>query len=282
MSRPSRRRALRAAAVTLLAAAAACLTVPAQAADPTYRCSEVSAANPQGSMWGEVLYGDLVADGECALLYSRITGDVTVPPGSSLTTTLTTVTGTLRTAGPVTAERLRVHGDLALEAPGTAQVSLTDSWVAGAASGSVGSLLLARATVMGPLEVTTVDAARLRTSVVGGTATVRGGRLLVHDSLVRGSLASTAATDALVCRSEVRGDLLLTGVQGWSRLGQERTEVCRTTVGGSVRLVDNPHSVVLGDLAVGGDLVCTGNTGPQGVVRTAGLTVAGASTGQCA
>lgn len=282
MSRPSPRPGLRAAAVALLAALAACVAAPAHAADPTYLCSEVSAANAQGTVWGEALYGDLVADGDCALLYSRVTGDVTVPPGSSLTVTLSSLLGSLTSSGPVTADRLRLHGDLTLDAPGTARLSLTDSWVAGRTSGTTGSLLLARTTVTGPLDVVTTDATRLRTSVVGGSATVRGGRLLVHDSLVTGTLTSTGATDALVCRSEVRGDLVLRDVQGWSRLGQERTEVCRTTVGGSVLLEGNTHSVVLGDLAVGGDLVCTGNTGPQGVVRTPALTVAGARTGECA
>jgi hypothetical protein len=249
----------------------------------------VAAADPQlcsalPTTWGEVqmveVDGDLVADGECRFSEGRVRGDLLVPPGGRLDALSLDVHGDLRVAGEAQVYATRVHGAVVLDQ--AARVTVDQSSVVAGVTGSADVAAVRSSGVLGDVVVTATNAVRLSRSVVGGAVDVRGGRLLVHDTGIRGALTSVGATDVLVCRTTVRGDLTVTDVQGWSRVGQERQELCRTTVGGSVRVVDNPHSVVLDDLVVAGDVLCTGNTGPQLVVRTAALTVAGTRSGQCA
>lgn len=254
---------------------------PAPPADPpaVQLCSEL----PLG--WGgqrdlDVLDGDLLADGDCEIWHALVHGDVVVPAGGTFHALDLDVRGRLRVGGSALLDTTRVLDGMVLDS--ATEVRLEGSTIGAGVTGSAGELTLSASGALGDVVVTTTTATRLTRSVVGGSVDARGGRLIVHGTGVRGALTSTGATDALVCRASVRGDLTVTDVQGWSRIGQERQELCRTTVGGSVHVVDNPHSVVLDDLVVAGDLLCTGNTGPQTVVRTDRLTVAGNRTGQCA
>lgn len=51
-------------------------------------------------------------------------------------------------------------------------------------------------------------------------------------------------------------------------------------IGGSLRLIDNPHTIFVRYTTIDGDLVCTGNTGPRGI-NVADTTVAGSRTDKC-
>lgn len=271
-----------AAPLVLAAALAGAPSLPAAATVPApapQLCSELS-VDPEGQVGQVEVDGDLVADGECRGVSGDVHGDVVVPAGASFDARSLDVHGDLRVAGYSGLYGSQVHGDVLLD--GAAHVVLQHTSVVGGVTGSALAVQVYASGVLGDVTVASTGATRLTRSVLGGAVDVRGGRLLVHDTGVRGNLTSTTATDVLVCRASLRGDLTVTDVQGWSRVGQERQELCRTTVGGSVRVVDNPHTVVLDDVVVSGDLLCAGNTGPQLVVRTARLTVARASTGQCA
>lgn len=270
-------------------------------------CSELWTDPRSPTVSDEVIHGDLVVDGGCILVRTTVTGDATLldgaglrlesgstvrgdvhstvePPGfdPALTAHWATIGGDVVVPGYAHLYDTTVHGDVVLEAGTGGGVLLHGSRVVGGVRGTVGSLSVVESAVLGPVDVVAgTDVLRVRDSTLGSSLTAGGDRLVVHDSRIRGSLVSTRSQDLLVCRSQVGGDLTVTEVGGWSQVGQEGDEHCRTTVGGSVHLRDNPHSIVLGDLAVGGDLVCTGNAGPQGVVRTERLTVAGSAGAPC-
>lgn len=255
--------------------------LPAGAAPPVL-CSALMAQDPTGWLHGATVQGDLVADAGCRAAATTVTGDVVVPPGGSLDGHSLAVHGAVRAEGPVWLWESRVHRDVTLAVPGAGGLTLAVSWVGGEVRGTAGHALLQASTVLGDVALTAREAVRVRDSVLGGAVDATGGRLLVHRSAVGGDVTSTGALDVLVCDAAVRGGLTVTAVRGWSRVGQEGGAPCRTTVGGDLRVLDNPHSVVLDDLQVGGDLECTGNTGPQLVVRTGRLAAAGTRTGQCA
>lgn len=270
-----------AASLAVAAALAGASSLPAAAVPgPAPLLCSALPTDPEGQVGAVEVDGDLVADGECRVSGGYVRGDVVVPAGALLDALSLDVHGELRVAGSASLYGAQVHGDVVLD--GATGVGLQHTSVVGGITGSAVAVQVYASGVLGDVTVASTGATRLTRSVVGGSVDVRGGRLIVHGTGVRGGLTSTAATDVLVCRASLRGDLTVTDVQGWSRVGQERQELCRTTVGGSVHVVDNPHSVVLDDLVVAGDLLCTGNTGPQTVVRTARLTVAGNRTGQCA
>ncbi|MBB2923744.1 hypothetical protein [Cellulomonas cellasea] len=305
---------LRRAAAVLTAVVVLGAGVPGPAAHaigparpPGQLCSALWTDPGSRTVRGVVVHGDLVVDEGCVLADTTVTGDVTLldgsglrlefravvrgdvrstvePPGydPALTAHWATIGGDVVVPGYAHLYDTTVHGDVVLEAGTGGGVILGRSRVVGGVRGTVGSLSVRESAVLGPVDVVTgTDVLRVNDSTLGSSLTAGGDRLVVHDSRIRGSLASTGSEDVLVCRTHVDGDLTVTEVRGWSQVGQEGSEHCRTTVGGSVHLRDNPHSVVLGDLAVGGDLVCAGNTGPQGVVRTERLTVAGTAAAPC-
>jgi hypothetical protein len=303
---------LAAAVLVLVVVGPGCVAATARAATPTEppgrRCSDLWTDPRSGTVADVVVEGDLLVDAYCALVRTTVTGDATLLDGGALDLQFEAVVrgdvhGTVEPSGwdpSVNAQgatiggdvvvpgyaHLRhtsVHGDVVLEAgTGRGGLILDEALVAGAVRGTADSVLVEESAVLGPVDVTTGEGAtRVRRSTLGASLRTGGGRLVLHDSRIRGALESAGSRDVLVCRSQVDGDLTVTDVQGWSRVGEERGESCRTTVGGSVHLVDNTHSIVLGDLRVAGDLVCTGNTGPQGVVRTERLAVAGTGDGEC-
>lgn len=280
----------------------------AQAAEPraTHLCSTYAWGTPRSaSISGATFEGDLVADVSCWVSDSRVSGDVLVLPGTALWLDGATVAGDVRTTGGpneltswVDTRDSDLHGDLTVARSGTLRSTtvrgdvvaagapadslvLEDVRVLGGVAGTVGGLTLDRTAVVGPVDVTTWDATRVRASAVGADLTARRGRLLVHDSVVRGTLTAAGPSDLLVCRTQVDGDLAVSGVRVWGRVGEERSAYCRTTVGGSAHVAGNPASVVLGDLHVAGDLVCAGNTGSLGVVRRSALVVGGTRSPGC-
>ncbi|MBB2923260.1 hypothetical protein [Cellulomonas cellasea] len=232
--------------------------------------------------------GDLVADtfhgGPCVLVNVVVEGDVVVPHDSSFHAVLATVRGSVDARGGVAiTERSTVGGDVVVDDEHVWRaLEVRDSTVTGDVRGRTAGARIVRSTVSGAYDVATTTRAQLARTSVAGPVDTRGGRLLVHDATLGASLTSTGSGEVLVCRTSVVGDLTVTDVRGYVRLGVEADERCRTTVGGSVLLVDNPHSLDLGDLAVAGDLVCTGNTGPRGITTSPLTTVTGARSGQCA
>lgn len=311
---------VRSAAVVVAAAVLGSLGGPAAAAaaPPTYLCSElVAQQQDRGGVYGRHLVGDLVADGPaCRVASSSITGDVTVEAGTFLALDRVTVTGDVRSAegtqatwvemwdsvvhGDVAVNALAVlvstvHGDVEAEATATPAnpwgvwpyveplLLVHVSRLGGSVRADVPTLSFGTSTVVGAVDATATQLVRVQGTAVGADVTARGdARLVVHDSQVRGALHADRVRDVLVCRTGVGGDLVLEATRMWTRVGEEGREQCRTTVDGSVRVVDNPSSVILGDLHVAGDLVCADNTGSLGVVRRPELTVAGARSPECA
>ncbi|WP_258725068.1 hypothetical protein [Cellulomonas sp. NS3] len=276
------RRALAVGALAAALVAAPALPVAAAPDLPTYLCSDLMRENPEGTVWDVMVRGHVIADAGCSVLYSNVVGDLTVLPDGDLDMHRSGVHGELAVAGPAYVRESEVHGDVSVATSGTVAPAIAYSWVGGSVRGTADELTLGAVTVTGDVDVDTTRTLRLWDVLVGGSLDATGGRLIAHRTTVTGNLTSTGATDVLVCRGVVGGDLTVAGVQGWSRVGEERRLRCHSSVAGSVRVVDNPHTVVLGDLAVAGDLVCTGNTGPRGVVLRDRLAVAGTRSGQCA
>lgn len=250
----------------------------APAARPVRVCSERSPVVG-------VVEADVLVDGTpCLLVGATVLGDVVLRGEATLSTTqAVTVTGDVRGEGMVTLSETTVHGEVDVVAPPYWESLVGASRVAGGVRLDAYLVTFVASAVGGDVRAASDGAVRLRQgTAVGGSVDVEGGYVRAHDSTVLGSLRYSGPTDVIVCRSDVGGDLEVTGARYWSTIGQERTERCRVTVGGSVRLVDNVSSVVVDDVHVAGDLACTGNTGPRVVVRTERLTVAGARTGQCA
>lgn len=275
-----------AVACALVVGVVAAASGAAAAARPTFLCSEL----PRNGVYVVDLRvrGDVVADAPdgvpCLFVNVVVEGDVLVRHDGRVLLDVSTVLGSVRSEGPVSiVHGSVVEGDVVLDDAHTwTGLDVRDSRVDGSVTGRTGYARLFRSTVAGSYDVDTVSRAQLARTTVGGPVLTRGGRLLVHDTTVGGGLSSSGSGEVLVCRTVVTGDLTVTDVRGYVRLGVEADERCRTTVGGDVVLVDNPHSLDLGDLAVAGDLVCTGNTGPRGITFTPLTTVAGARTGQCA
>ncbi|WP_258725069.1 hypothetical protein [Cellulomonas sp. NS3] len=282
-------------------------------ARPAVLCSSLTFDQQWDLVHDRTVDGDLVVDASCTTAGVYITGDVVVLP-DALAVHLhgSTVLGDVRSAdGPATwptvsmsgttvygdvelgegawLDTSTVHGDVLVatgDEPGGFEgaewtVTLERMRVRGDVRGATGDLTLVSSAVLGSVDVTSTVVTRVRDSLVHTDLTARGGRLVVHDSSLHGSVTAAATQDVLVCRTGVGGDLTVRGVRLWSRVGEERTEYCRTTVGGSVHVLDNPSSVILGDLHVTGDLTCARNTGRLGVVQHETLVVAGTRSPAC-
>ena len=127
---------------------------------------------------------------------------------------------------------------------------------------------------------------------VGGWVNLVGGYHQVQSSrLDRGLTSKDATAGVAICSSSIAADVLVTRAHARVGLGgtepRPEPEFCDVpsdgpvTIGGSLSLIDNRHSVFLMLVTVAGDLVCTGNTGPRGV-DSSGATVGGTRSGQCA
>ncbi|MBB2924274.1 hypothetical protein [Cellulomonas cellasea] len=273
---------LRAAAAALVPV---CLVVsggPAAAHTPTVRCSDIDDDTWRARVAYRQVDADLVVDGRtCRLFHVGVHGDVLVPEGSSLFLENTTVHGDLTSAGSTSLHESSVDGDVVLST--REELALYFSTVRGSVTGTASSVTLWRSTVAQAVDLTLGFYFGLSYSRVGGSATLRPGQFHVEGSTVVGDLGSTGARDGgRMCRSTVHGDLRLSGSGDDLNLAASWQEPCRTTVHGSAHLTDNTGDVLLGRLYVRGDLVCTGNTGPRGVVPVGTASVEGTRSGQCA
>ncbi|WP_258724840.1 hypothetical protein [Cellulomonas sp. NS3] len=267
---------------------AGALAVPAAAAvdQPVTLCSELwnqrehIAAN-------QTVIGDVIIDeGYCYLAHSTVSGDVVVPAGQRVELSGTVVDGDVRATGGASLYQARVHGAVELDGADTAWLRVERSTVRDV-RGVARDLTFAGASrVTGTYDVTATEMHRLQHSTFLGSVTARGGRMLTHSSTFA-DLTAVGSRDAIVCRTAVAGDLTVTGLSDYARLGLEGREQCRTTIGGSLILRDNPHSVDLGEVAIAQDLVCVRNTGPRVVTGApevapgSRVTVGGVSYGDC-
>lgn len=225
-----------------------------------------------GSVAGDVL---VLRDGYFQLQPGTVAGNLASVAGSTVSLDGSTVEGDLVAGGALNLHQSTVRGDVRVLDGSRGVAWISSSTLGGNLTGSARAVNLTDSFVLGSVEATTREALRAARVVVRGDLTAHGARLIVHDSTVDGALVADDTSDVLVCRVGVGADLVVRGVRVWSRVGEERTERCRVTVGGSVHVLGNPSSVVLGDVRVTGDLVCAGNTGSLGVVRRPALVVAG-------
>lgn len=265
------------------------LAVPAAAEveQPVTLCSELWNQREHVVANVDVVGDVLIDEGGCNILHSSVSGDVIVPAGQGVNLYGTVVDGDVRAAGSAMLHETTVFGTVLGEAADTA-VLRVDRWstvndVRGLAR-EVTFTGGARAT--GTYDVTATEMHRLQHSSFDGPVTARGGRLLTHGSTFT-NLTAVGSRDAIVCRTAVSGDLTVTALSDYARIGLEGREQCRTTVGGSLVLRDNPHSVDLGEVEIARNLVCVRNTGPRVVTGTPELTdgsrvtVGGVTYGEC-
>lgn len=283
--RPGRARRRRTVWAAVLGSVLACVVVPvapAAAQTPTVRCSDIDDGTWRARVAYRQVDADLLVDGRtCRLFHVGVYGDVLVPAGSSLFLEHATVHGTVTSAGSTSLYKSSVDGDVALAT--REELALYFSTVRGSVTGEASSVTLWRSTIAHTVDLTLGFYFGLSYSHVGGSATLRPGQFHVEGSTVVGDLTSTGAADGgRMCRSTVHGDLRLTGSADDLNLAASWQEPCRTTVHGSAHLTDNTGDVLLGRLHVRGDLVCTGNTGPRGVVPVGTASVEGTRSGQCA
>ncbi|MDC7120396.1 hypothetical protein OMK64_02475 [Cellulomonas fimi] len=284
--RRGRGRALAGAAVGAVLIAAVASPSAAAAEPPPTLCSDI----PGSSLVEQSVEGDLVVDVDCWIFRGTVHGDVTVRAGTTFSVGRATLDGDAEVAGRLELGDSRVHGDVTLTSTDTASLTI---WVGDGAGGSVdgdvtgqaADVVLEAARVWGSYDVEVRDATRVRgRSELMGPAAVTGGRLLVHGATFYGGLTSAGSGDVLVCGATVAGDLRVTGLTDFASIGAEPRRDqrdCPVLVTGSLVLVDNPHSVDLGNVAVARDLVCTGSSGPRGVTETSWTEVHGDRTGQC-
>lgn len=251
---------------------------------------------PCSALWNQrehvvanvAVVGDVLVDeGRCTIIHSSVSGDVIVPAGQTVNLSTTVVDGDVRAAGGVGLDETAVFGTVQLEAADTATLRVDRRSTVADVRGAARELTFAGgARVTGTYDVTATDMHRLQHSTFVGPVTARGGRLLTHGSTFA-DLTAVGSRDAIVCRTAVAGDLTVTALSDYARIGLEGREQCRTTVGGSLVLRDNPHSVDLGEVAITRNLVCVRNTGPRVVTGTAAstdgsrVTVGGVTYGEC-
>jgi hypothetical protein len=237
------------------------------------------------------IVGDLVVDAEgCRLTKVHITGDVLVETGG-LSLTRSTIRGDVRlVAASARIQASTVLGGVSVDEP-DGGVEVWYSSVRRSIRGSARYVYVRGSDVDGAVNVATTGGVSVyEGSTVGGWVNVHGGRLhLVEATLERG-LTSFGLSEAVMCGARVGGDVTVRRAHAAFELGRWGASTpcdtlnpdARTSIGGSLTIEDNPHSVLLATLTVAGDLVCTGNTGPRGLSVLPSVEVAGARIGQCA
>ncbi|MGW6131011.1 hypothetical protein ACWFNE_13375 [Cellulomonas sp. NPDC055163] len=265
------------------------LAVPAaaEAGQPVTLCSELWNQREYVVANVDVVGDVLVDEGGCTIIHSSVSGDVIVPAGQAVDLSRTVVDGDVRVAGAAGLYGTTVFGTVRLEAADTATLRIDVRSTVGDVRGLGREVTTAGgAQVTGTYDVTATEMHRLQHSAFLGPVTARDGRLLTHGSTFA-DLTAVGSRDAIVCRTSVAGDLTVTALSDYARIGLEGREQCRTTIGGSLVLRDNPHSVDLGEVAVTRNLVCVRNTGPRVVTGTAAftdgsrVTVGGVTYGEC-
>ncbi|MBB2924436.1 hypothetical protein [Cellulomonas cellasea] len=264
-------RAISAAVLGVLGVGA--LAVPgatAAAEQPATLCTDLWNQR-EGIVANVAVVGDLIVDGSCYILRSSVTGDVVVPAGQQVVLSETVVDGDVRASGRAALLSSIVDGAVELDGAGTAVLRVEGGTVRDVRGAAREVTFAAGARLTGTYDVTAGEMHRLQGSTFVGPVTARDGRLLTHGSTF-GDVTAIGSRDAIVCRTTVTGDLTVTALADYARIGLEGRERCGVTIGGSLVLRDNPHSVDLGEVAIARDLVCVRNSGPRVVSGTPAFT----------
>ena len=205
---------------------------------PSERCSELWNAG-DGVVADVPVEGDLVVDSPaagCTLRRVHVLGDLVVPAGTRVTGELVRVDGHVRAAGSVTLsgtdrEQSTVWNDVELDGGPDARVVLDRTTLLGDVSGRTGDVLLTGAKVVGTWDVAVDHVTRIRAATwVSAPATVRGGRVLIHDARFSEGLTLDGTGDALVCRTRIGLDLLVTHLTDYARIGLEVPYACLSLI----------------------------------------------------
>lgn len=243
---------------------------------------------------GATIEGDLLVEHHCTVTDTHVTGDVTVRGGTLVADGLT-VAGDLRTDSRVTLDGSHVDGGIVLEPAGemaalNAGAHLTDSSVRRSIRGAGAWTTLERSTVGGAVTVDLRYDLIARESTVAGWVTSRHSAVELTRSRLGKGFTAIGSRWISACDVQVAGDVTITLSHHVATLGRPAGYSCGRQdvweggwldVGGSLRLVDNPHTIELERVRVVADLECAGNTGPRGVL-VGDVTVGGSRTGQCA
>jgi len=269
---------------------------PAEAAGPV-SCTT--------ALEGQRVENDLVVpnDGHCFLDRTTVAGDVTLGDRAELDLINGAIEGDLTVGGGFTSveiTRSQLHGGVRLTSA-ESTFALDSSAVWHSIRGITHSLYLTQSRVDGAFSVAASDVVLLKESTIGGWVSVVDADLHVDWSTLRRGLSARWTRAVQVCGSTIAADLTLThshGVIGigatlgaspcylWEpsasnpRAGLPAAQRDAVSVGATVQLLANRHSIVVRNTTIAGDLACSGNTGRRGV-SVADTQVAGTRTGQC-
>ncbi|GEA86600.1 hypothetical protein [Cellulomonas cellasea] len=253
------------------------------------RCSDLATDRYGAVVWQRIDAHLLVDSGSCSLVGVGVHGDATVAAGAELQLVRSSIHGDVDSAGVFRVIAGTVDGDISTSRPPGSRpyVTLDHAHVQGGLTGSASSYVVHDSTVVGAVDVTETEAVSLYFSFLGGSVSARTTVAFASErSTVTGDLSVSGASTLYtrLCTSTVHGDLTLSGAEGPVGLATVDADghPCPSTVDGSVHVTGSSGDVTIGRLFVKGDLACTGNTGPGGVVLLAGVSVRGTRSGQCA
>ncbi|GEA87433.1 hypothetical protein [Cellulomonas cellasea] len=258
---------------------------------PVTRCSDISSED--GWVSRARVVGDLLVDsGICALSLVTVTGDVNVLPGADLfRMDDSSVKGDVRVADAhVYLLDSKIFGGVVVDSPDD-PVEAYSVQVRRSLRGAARTLNMSSSTIEGAVNLRLGEGtSTFFYSRVGGWVNTRGGDVwAVKLDAGRGVTVTVARTLSL-CGGSIALDATVRGVTGFVDLGGDAgvwgdEEPCAepAPLGGSLVLDANPaERISVARLAVAGNLVCTGNARPDGLVVHPTVTVAGTRGGQCA
>lgn len=242
--------------------------------------------------------GDVRAVSWCTLSHVAITGDLYVDTVTHIASS--TVMGDVYAGGPLNARGLTVWGGIHMV--GDAEVFLDQTTVIGSIRGAAGAVTLDHSRVKGAINATFWRAGgyswrglKVTRSQVDGWVNLHRGHHTFAGATFRRGLTASAPHAVRICGSHVEDDVTVRWAHGptvsgsraftsaWGTCDEAGLVEEPSTIGGSMSLVDNPHSILLRHLTVAGDLECHGNTGPRGIdTHDPTVTVLGTRSGQCA
>lgn len=236
---------------------------------------------------------------QCHLDRVAVTGDVVAEADASISTTSTTIMGDLHLAARSIGNPYdsTIWGGVVAEQG--VHLSAGRSTVVRSVRGDFSFLQIGSSRVQGAVNVVvpssfsdlTFDVVNSR---VDGWVNVHGGSIRLENSVLGSGLTASAPSMMRMCDAQIAQDVTVRWSHGPVGIGATvlREDACLTytgrykdtlnVIGGSVHLVDNPHSIVLRHTTIAGDLLCTGSTGPRGIDATGPtVVVAGSRSGQC-
>lgn len=297
MTRTTAPRAVRRTTVAALTAALVALTAPFSPAAAESVDAEEPTVCSDERIVGTGFPGDLVVpDGAwCEVWHVAVTGDAVVGEGAELMVGRSAVKGDLRLAPDASTGLWWATLWGGIQADDAETVNLAWSTVHRSIRGDSRNVTLGSSTVRGAVNMATpmglypypVQTVLVSDSTVGGWVNLHGGPVRIENAtLERGLTAS--GSGLLMCSSSIAADVTVRWSHTWIEIGAmfgdkgcTRSPATHNMIGGSVYMIDNPHSILLTRTMIAGDLVCTGNTGPRGV-NTSDAVVEGERVGQCA